>query len=105
MSPKFISFNSVHYYFFLRKMFRTIYEYFSQQIYNELIAHNHETRSNVNAKLALPRYSKSMCPNAFIFSGIKLWNKTPKDIKYSANLARLKKYHKRFILSSSDSPN
>ena len=77
----------------------------TQKIYNQLIPHNHETRSRVNNKLVIPRYSKSKCQNALIFRGIKLWNTTPDDIKQSANLARFKKYLKRFILSSSDDPD
>ena len=34
-----------------------------------------------------------------------MYNTTPNDIKQSANLARFKKYLKRFILSSSDNPD
>ena len=62
-------------------MFRIICERknkkFTQKIDNQLIAHNHETRSGVNNKLVLPRYSKSKSHNAHIFRGIKLWNITP----------------------------
>ena len=96
-------------YFVLCKMFRIIRErkhvHFTQKIDNQLIPHNHETRSRVNNKLVIPRYSKSKCQNALIFRGIKLWNTTPEDIKQSANLARFKKYLKRFILSSSGNPD
>ena len=64
------------------------------------------TRSRVNNKLVIPRYSNSKCQNNLIFRGIKLGNTTPDDIKQSANLARLKKkYVKRFILSSSGNPD
>ena len=71
---------------------------------NKIIAHEHETRSRVNNKLMLPRYSKSKCQNALIFRSIKLWNTTPNEIKQSANLARLKKNPKRSMLSSPDIP-
>ena len=90
-------------------MFRIIHErkhvHFTKKIDNQLFPHNHETRSRVNNKLVMPRYSKSKCQNALIFCGIKLWNTTPDDIKQSANLARFKKYLKRFILSSSGNPD
>ena len=102
-SPKFIKLESVYDYIALCKKFRIIFERrhekFSQKIYNQLITHrtcfiNHETR-----------YSKSKCQNAVYFLGKKLWNTTPNDIKHSVNLARLTKYLKRFIPSSSDSPD
>ena len=88
-------------------MFRIIckrkHERFTQKTDYQIIAHIHETRSRVNNTLVLLRYSKSKFENALIFRGIKLWNTTPDDIKNSNNLARFKKYLKRFILSSSDS--
>ena len=43
--------------------------------------------------------------NALIFRGIKLWNTTPKAFKHSVNLARFKKYLKRYLLKSSENPD
>ena len=64
--------------------------------HSQLISHEHETRTRVNNKRVLPRYTKSKAQNALIFRGIKLWNKTPNDLKQSAILARFKKYLKHF---------
>ena len=81
-------------------MFRIIREikhvHFTQKIDNQLISHNHETRSRVNNKLVIRQYSKSKCQNALIFRGIKFWNTTPDDIKQSANLAKFKKISETF---------
>ena len=99
----------VYDYFVLCKMYWIIserkHEHLTLKIDNQVIAHGHETRSGVNNKLVLPRYTKSKCQNALIFRGIKLWNTTPNDIKQSANLARFKKYLKRYLLNSSENPD
>ena len=109
MSSKFIQFKGVYDYFVLCKMYRIIcerkHEHFTLKIDNQVIAHEHETRSRVNNKLVLPRYTKSKCQNALIFRGIRLWNTTPNDIKQSANFARFKKYLKRYLLNSSENPD
>ena len=109
MRSKFIQFKGVYDYFVLCKMYRIIHErkheHFTIKIDNQVIAHEHETRSRVNNKLVPPRYTKSKCQNALIFRGIRLWNTTPNDIKQSANLARFKKYLKRYLLNSSENPD
>ena len=68
---RFIQFKGVYDYFVLCKMFRIICEqkhkHFTQKTYIQLKAHNHKTRSRVNNKLVLPRYSKSNCQNTLIF--------------------------------------
>ena len=96
-------------YFVPCKRFRIIrerkHDHFTQKIDNQIIPHNHETRSRLINKLVIPRYSKSKCQNALTFCGTKLWNTTPDDVKQSANLARFQKYLKRFIQSSSDNPD
>ena len=66
------------------------HEHFTLKIDNQVVAHEHETRSRVNDKLVLPRYTKSKCQNALIFCGKKLWNASPNDIKQSTNLADIK---------------
>ena len=108
ISPKFIPLKGVCDHFVLCKIFNIIfewkYEHFTQNIDNQLIVLKRETRSRINNKLALPRYSKSKCQNAHIFRGMKLWNTNQNHIKYSANLNIFKKYLKHFILSSLDSP-
>ena len=72
-------------YFVPCKIMRNIRErkhvHFTRKIYNQLVPHNHETRSRVNNKLVIPRYSKSKCQNALIFRRIKLWNTTLDDTK------------------------
>ena len=65
----------------VRIVFERKHGHVTQKIDDQLIAHNHETRSIVNNKLVLPRNSKSKCQNALIFRAIKLWNTTPGDIK------------------------
>ena len=87
-------------------MFRNIREqkhvHFTQKIDNHLVPHKQETRSRLDNRLVIPRYSKSKCQNPFLFRGIKSWNTTPDDIEQSANLAKFKKkYVNRFILSLS----
>ena len=61
MSPKFIHFKGVYDCFDLCKMRRIIceqkHEHFPVKIYNQLIAHQQETRSRVNKKLMFPRYT------------------------------------------------
>ena len=105
-SSKFIQFTGVYDYFVLSKMYRFICErkneHFTLKIDNQIIANEHETRSRVNNKLVLPLYKKSKCHNALNFRGIKLRNTTPNAIKKSANLARFKKYLKRYSLKSSE---
>ena len=56
-------------------------EQFTHKIDNQLIAHNHETTSRVNKKLAVTEYSKAKFQHAPIFRSIKLWNTTPDDVK------------------------
>ena len=70
--------------------------HFTQKVDNQLIPQNPETRSRVNNKIVIPRYSNSKCQNALIFRGIKLWSTTPDDIKQSPNLAIFKKISETF---------
>ena len=109
MSSQLIQFEGLYDYSVLCKLFRIIRErkhvHVTQKIDNQLIPHNHGTRSRVNNKLVIHLYSKSKCQDALIIRGIKLWNTTPDGNKQSANLARFKNYLKRFILSSSDNPD
>ena len=79
-------------------------EFFTLKIGMQIIAHEHETRCRVNNKLVFPRYTKSICQNALIFRGIRLWSTTPNDVKPSPNLTRVKKYLKRFLLNNSGNP-
>ena len=61
MSFKFVRFEGLYDYFAPCKMFRIICErkhvHFTQKTYNQLAAHDHETRSTVNDKIVFPRHS------------------------------------------------
>ena len=58
--------------YILRKMYRNICErkpkHFTLRSYNQIVAHEHETRTKVNNKLVLPRYTKSTCQKAWYFA-------------------------------------
>ena len=73
ISSKFIEFKGVYDYLVLWKMYRLIcerkHEHFILKIYNQVIAHEHETRSRANNKLVLPRCTKSKYQNA-LFSAV-----------------------------------
>ena len=56
-------------------------EHFTLKVDNQVIAHEHETRSSGNNNLGFPRYTKSKYQKALIFRGIKLWNTTTNYIK------------------------
>ena len=69
-------------------MFRSIcerkHEHITQNVYDHLLSHDHETIFRVNNKLVLPRYLMSKRMNALALLGLKLWNAAPNDIKQSA---------------------
>ena len=66
MSPKFFQFKDVNDCFILCKIFRIIckskHDHFTENVYNQINAHT-QTRSKVNTKLMLLRYSKSIFQN------------------------------------------
>ena len=91
----FTEFQGVYDYFVLCKMFKIVREnkqhHFARKISNQVIAHDHETRSNVDNQLVLPRYSKTKCQNSFILRGVKLWNTTHTSIRQLPNLRTFQK--------------
>ena len=107
-SNNLLSFESVHDYFVLIKMFRTIHQGNHESLADQLNQlrpdHNYSTRFEQTLNFNIPKYKKATSHRSFLYRGVSLWNSLPIDVKNCNSLISFKgklKHHLKLVQDTS----
>ena len=80
-----LPYNSVYLYFLLcqfqKYLFHNRRPYFVDKIIELVPKHSHSTRFNLENRLNIPFYNKSVNQNQFLYNAVDKWNSIPTDLK------------------------
>ena len=98
-----LSFSQTVEYFTAIKMYQIIkqdhHPYLMNRIEGNQIRHNISTRFSRTEMLTLPFMRFTKCQRSFIYTGIKVWNKLPIEIRNTDKLNTFKRSLKSFLLN------
>ena len=105
-SHNLLSFESIHDYFVLVKIFRAIHQENHKALtekLNELRpAHSYPTRFDIALNFNVPKFNKSTTHRSFLYRGISLWNSLPVDLKRCDTLFSFKRRLKDYLRNNQD---